>query len=251
MKKLCSTVMVLLFVCVVAFAQGQPSAKFAIVWEDTPLIAITSAETCDPANDDFDFDRDSGVLLATMKMPSGKEILAGISAESVILLNTRVTAKNGGSGTATAFGSVRVRIKAVNLDTGDVYWPVPDGRIVLNMRMQQLSAKLGGVIEECTVGDDGVIDVGTECTVTPEEIGLLTASASANHFNVVFPDLPQGTYKIRARFVVVSASAAAVTAVDPAEACAYAGSVVVLKDRIVTLQDVRAVKGSIETVEIE
>jgi hypothetical protein len=231
------------------FAQGQPSAKFAAVWSDNPLIAQTTASTCDADVDNFEESSATGALLATMKMPSGKEILAGISAESEILLTTGVKGKQGGSGTATATGTVGVRIKAVNVDTDQIYFPVPNGNITLHARTQTLSATLGGVLDSCTDSNgDGVIDGETECTFTDEQIELITGHTSANHFNVVFPNLPSGTYQIRARFTVGSTSGASVS--DPDNACAWAGSYVALGDRIVTLQDVRAVKGAIEEVEI-
>jgi hypothetical protein len=242
-----------------AFAQGDPSAKFAAAWDNSLLIAETVAESCDPALTNplldpsdpaavFDFDSASDVVMATMKMSQGKEILAGISAESKILLQTNVKGKLGGSSTAAGYGKVAVRIYAKNVDTGERFPPVPNGRIVLNARYQQLDATLGGVIESCTdENTDGTIDVATECVISPEEIGLLTSNQSANSFNVVFVDLPQGTYKIKARFTVLSSSFADATE----NACAYAHSKVVLGDRIVTLQDVRAVKGSIEPVEIQ
>ena len=232
-----------------AFAQGQPSAKFAAVWSDNPLAVETSATTCGvEADEAFDSDSATGALLATMKMPTGKEILAGISAESKIGLLTGVKGRNGGSGTASATGRVGVRIKAVNVGTGQIYLPVPNGDITLHARVQTLSATLGGVIESCTdANGDGTIDVATECVVSDEEISLFTENTSANHFNVVFPNLPAGVYQIKARFTVESTSSALDSGDD---ACAYAGSWVLLSDRIVTLQDVRAVKGEITEVEI-
>ena len=260
MKKNMSIFLVLLlFVCGATFAQ---SAKFAAVYSDNPVIAASSAESCDPAvedpeaesydpDPDFGIDMNGSVLLASMKMPQGKEILAGISTESLILLRTTVKGKNGGSGTAAGYGKVAVKIFAYNTNDHGFYKPVPNGRIVLNARYQQLSATLGGVIDSCNVSVDpetgeGSIDVSEDCLVYPEEIGLLTKNQSANHFNVVFKDLPQGTYKIFAFFTVLSTSFADATA----DACAYADSFVLLGDRIVTLQDVRAVKGSIEEVDL-
>ena len=144
-----------------------------------------------------------------------------------------------------------VKIFAYNTDTHAFYKPVPNGRVVLNARYQQLSATLGGIIDSCAVNVDpisgeGSIDIAQDCEVYPEEIGLLTKNQSANHFNVVFRDLPQGTYRIIAFFTVLSTSFADATV----DGCAYASSFVLLGDRIVTLQDVRAVKGSIEEVEI-
>jgi hypothetical protein len=261
MKKALIISVLMLFACGAAFAQ---SAKFAAVYSDNPVIAASSAESCDATIDDpdpetpdvddpepeFDKDLHGSVLLATMKMPQGKEILAGISTESLILLNTTVKGKNGGGRTAAGYGKVAVKIFAYNAKTGAFYRPVPNGRIVLNARYQQLSATLGGVIDSCDVSvdpitGDGTIDVSEDCEVYPEEIGLLTKNQSANHFNVVFKDLPQGDYRIIAFFTVLSTSFADATV----DGCAYASSFVLLGDRIVTLQDVRAVKGSIEEVD--
>jgi hypothetical protein len=256
MKRLGVFFIVILFLCGTVFAQGDPSAKFAAVYSSNPLAVGTYAESCDEAGaGDMDWGR--ATLLAKMKMPQGKEILAGVSAESFIALYTKLTGKNGGSASAVGYGKVAVKVKACNVDTFECFDPVPNGRIVMNARLQALSATMGGVINSCTDGlggenpdgsdsnpPDGTIDIATECIVDPEEMALFTTSEAANHFNLVFEDLPQGTYEIKAKFKVLSASFADATAVelDGQAACAYAGSYVILGDRIVTLQDVRAVK---------
>ena len=254
MRKITAALLVATALAIVApapaFAQGQPSAKFAAAWENLPLAVRSDATTCGvEADEAFDSDSATGTLLATMKTPTGKEILAGISAESKIALNTGVRAKNGGSAEATASGLVKVRVKAVNVATGQIYLPVPSPDITLHARVQTLSATLGGVIESCTdANGDGTIDVGTECVVSDEEIALFTSHTSANHFNVVFADLPSGVYQVRAKFTIRSSAAASDSGDD---ACAYAGSYVILKDRIVTLEGVRAVKGAIEVLEVD
>jgi len=250
----------LVFIAGTVFAQGDPSAKFAAAYSSSNLIVESDASACAGGAVPYAYqeaeDKASDVILATMKMPQGKEILAGISAQSKIILDTKVSGKNGGKATADALGKVAVRIKAVNVDDPtDVYFPVPSKLIVLNMQQQVLDATLGGVIESCniTVDELGVatpVNIAEDCVVTDEEIGLFTKSQSANHFNVVFVDMPQGTYHIKARFTVLSQTSAEAsvyinTEGDPvfeSGACADAYSKVVLGNRIVTLQDVRAVK---------
>lgn len=229
---------IMLLISASAFAQ---SAKFAAVYDTDPIVAMTSASACDDS--DFESDRDDGVLLASMHVPQGKEILAGISAESLILLATAVKGQKGGSGIAAGYGKVKAKVYAKNLDTGEIVYPVPSKWITFNARLQALSAKLGGVLLTCDIPDEGgEVDMQDACVYEDEFIALLTSNESANHFNVVFKDLLQGTYKIKAKFYVVSDSFAAATE----DACSYAGSYVVLKDRIVTLQEVRAVNGSLD-----
>jgi len=247
MKKIVG--MLSIFILVFSVAAFAQSAKFAAVYSEEPVIAESEAEASSVLGEsDFGWgiDLHGAVLLASMKMPQGKEILAGISTESLILLETYVKGKNGGSGIAAGYGRVEANVFAFNTDTHHFYRPVPNGRIIFNARYQQLNATLGGVIESCAdTNEDGTIDVATECTVEPEEIGLLTKNESANHFNVVFVDLPQGNYKIYAFFTVLSTSVAGTE--DEAEA--YAHSKVILGDRIVTLQEVRAVKDAIVPID--
>lgn len=253
MKKLTMAFVLVLFICGAALAQSVPSAKFAAVWSDQEIIANSAASTSELCGTVLPgiggTDTKEGALLATIKMPESKELLAGISAESKILLDTVVKSKSGYSATAMGEGSVAVNIYAKNVATGVKYAPVPSGVITLNARVQQLTAALGGVLLSCTdTNGDGTI-TASECQFTEEEIGLLTENASANHFNVLFPNLPQGTYEIRANFTVLSTSTATTT--SAINACAYASSKVTLGNRIVTLQDVRAVKDSVEPVVVD
>jgi hypothetical protein len=62
--------------------ESEVRRKSAAVWSDNPMIAATQADTCTEGNDVFDIVPNTGALLTTMKMPSGKEILAGVPAQS-------------------------------------------------------------------------------------------------------------------------------------------------------------------------
>lgn len=122
--------------------------------------------------------------------------------------------------------------------TGGVVYAEP-GPITLNARTQELSAILGGVIESCTVGDDGIIDVGTECTVTDEEIRLLLDTLSAHHDNFVFPNVPTGEYKVIARFDADVSTDTEETLVT-GDTANEANASLVVGPRVVTVEVIRA-----------
>ena len=95
---------------------------------------------------------------------------------------------------------------------------------MLASRTQELEATLGGVIESCTTTD---IDFSTalgfvtsvnsvtwdldDCEVEDEAIRLALTTMAAHHFNFVFPNLPQGNYKVIARFTTSARAEAEVT----------------------------------------
>jgi hypothetical protein len=142
--------------------------------------------------------------VANIKTPGSKtDLLIGVSIETGIVTDTVVKGKNGGGGTAQASGEIRVSLE---IDSGavDVYPPA----VTFDARTQRLSAVLGGVIEECTCTVvDGVctIDVSEDCTVTPEEIGLLLDTVGAHHFNFVALNVGPGDHTIDVTVDIVAA----------------------------------------------
>ena len=129
--------------------------------------------------------------------------------------------------------------------------------------MHTINATLGGVIESCTDGDlDGTIDISTDCVVTGEEIGLMLETVSANHFNFVLPNLDQGKYNITAYFTTRADAAIDIDECtvggDVEDGCvggdgevsARAFAKAFIGKYMVTVQQVRAVKGSILDVDI-
>jgi hypothetical protein len=140
------------------------------------------------------------VLSTTLKVPgSKKDLLIGVSIESGVFTETQVKGKNGGTDLATASGSVDI---TVYLDGEEV----APGTVTFNHREQEMEATFGGVIDQCTVGDDGIIDVDVDCIVTDEMIRLLLDTTSANHFNFIAPNVGPGEHLIE---VVADVTAAA------------------------------------------
>jgi hypothetical protein len=266
---------------IAAGAMAAPSAKFAAVYGDGGPYVVSEVEVSGTV-DASDFDENDGYTFARIKVPQGKELLVGVSAEVGLTTDTSIKGKNGGAAKAIAGakGAVIVvahRVGDCSPGDGDTCGAVAaPGDVILNSRVQALNATLGGVIESCTdgLGDtgtpddgigndpDGTIDVSTECVVTDEEIGLILETVSANHFNFVLPDLDQGEYNITAYFTTRADAAIDIDEctvggeVDDGclggdgEVTARAFAKAFIGKYMVTVQQVRAVKGSILDVDI-
>jgi hypothetical protein len=163
-------------------AVAGPAAKFAAQVQDLQIVPKTSGTG-----------GYTTVLTTSIKTPNQKDLLVGVSFETGLYTQTLVRSKNGSSDTESATATLKVRVL---LDGQQVSPDVEPDEVVYDHRLQQLSAILGGVIESCTVGDDGVIDVATECTVTDEEINLVLDTMAAHHFNFVVRDLGPGDHAV-------------------------------------------------------
>lgn len=264
-------------------AGGVPSAKFAATYTDEASLSVDAFATCSTTGglkaSCHDDATDRGHTLAIIKVPQDKELLVGVSAEIGLSTFGAIKGKNGGSGTAVADAEAAVTIHACPLGTdgaisGDCEMAAP-GPIKLSKRVQELSAKLGGVIEECTftavdpsIGDT-TINIANDCTVNDEEIALLLDTTAAHHFNFVLPNMDQGEYELTAVFT--TAASANVYLCDPqaydfdddssddytTEGCDTAGEVAgtaqaasVINKSMVTVQTVRAAKGGIVDAEL-
>jgi hypothetical protein len=212
----------------VGTAISAPSSKFAATINKVQLVS-SSAGTKNVADD----------LVAFIKVPSQKDLLVGVSLEIAIDTQTKVKGKNGGGGSAIAEGEVVVMVAAEDGD-GNVYVAEP-GMVVFASREQELSAVLGGVIDSCTVGDDGVIDVDQECVVTEEEINLILKTTAAHHFNFVVPNLPSGEYAVKV-YLTANTDATTVDSIldDAVTGANTAQADVVVGPKVVTVQEVRA-----------
>ncbi len=246
---------------------GPPSAKFAATWTTEPglesvvIITDASADTGEVV-----VDPNSGYTLATIKVPQGKELLIGVSAEIGLVTNTSVKGKNGGAARAVAGGEGYVTVFAVPHNGGDSVQAAP-GQIMLSKRVQELSATLGGVIQSCQVvcGLDTTTDaiicddivIAEDCEITDEEIGLLQSTTAAHHFNLLLPDMNQGVYDIKAVFT--TGARAEVDICDAGEECsndpdgtvtASAAATAIINKTMLTVQQVRAAKDSLHEVDI-
>jgi len=247
---------------------GTPSAKFAATYTETPSLSVTATVTCDGTlNEVCTADQALvGQTLATIKVPQGKELLVGVSAEIGLITFGAVKGKNGGSATAIADAEAAVSIHACPVDfggvvTGDCTLAKP-GAVKLSKRVQELSAKLGGVIKDCTDFTPGTFDVSEDCNVNDEEIALMLSTTASHHFNFVLPNMDQGVYDIVAVFT--TAASAEVVLCDytnelgyTTEDCDADGTVAataeaasVINKSMLTVQTVRAAKGGIIDAEI-
>ena len=250
-------------------AMAGPSAKFAATYTDTPALSSVAVIT-DATVDTVVVDSKEGYTLATIKVPQDKELLVGVSAEIGLGTYGEVKGKNGGSAKAIADAEAYVTVFAIPKAGGDIATAAP-GQIMLSKRVQELSATLGGVIQECTDGDtdfdgtadtdpDGTIDIVEECVVTDEAIGLLQDTTAAHHFNFVLPNMDQGEYDIKAVFT--TGARAEVKICDSAQdycgdlyddlgtVSASAEAKAIINKTMVTVQQVRATKGGIIDTEI-
>lgn len=204
----------------VAAPASAASSKFAAQLSRLSLIAETTDATVD-------------VLTATIKTPNKHDLLIGVSLEGGLYTQTKVTGKNGGGGSATATAGIAVRVLVDGVEA-------EPGVVTFTMRMQKLSAVLGGVIESCDDADgDGAIDISDDCVVTDEEIELILRTLAAHHFNFVAIDLTPGVHT-----VVVEAAITTVTATDDVagfDSLNTASAMALVGKGSVTVQQVRAI----------
>lgn len=252
-------------------AHAAPSAKFAATYTETPSLSVRAFATCDTSGGVAEHCSDeasaAGHTMAYVKVPQDKELLVGVSAEIGLSTFGAIKGKNGGSGTAVADAEAAVSVHACPVGGGDCTMAAP-GPVKLSKRIQELSAKLGGVIKDCTftaeLEGETTVDISEDCNVNDEEIALLLDTTAAHHFNFVLPNLPQGEYEIKAMFT--TAASADVYLCDPQEYAdgAYtteecdadstvagtAEAASVINKSMVTVQTVRAAKGGIIDAEI-
>jgi hypothetical protein len=263
---------IILAACVPCMAMAAPSAKFAATYTNEPMLSVSAVVTCDLPDVDSDIGNcqasanDNGHTLATIKVPQDKELLVGVSAEIGLTTFGAVKGKNGGSATAIADAEAAVSIHACPVGGGDCITAEPGG-VKLSKRIQELSAKLGGVIKECDIAVDtttgeGTFDVSDDCIVNDEEIALLLSTTASHHFNFVLPNMDQGEYDIKAMFT--TAASAEVVLCDyenskgyTTEDCDADGTVAataeaasVINKTMLTVQTVRAAKGGIIDADI-
>lgn len=254
------------FVATPVYAQ---SAKFAAVWTDGGTVVESTA--CDSTEAEFcgdlpTSDQDLGITFANIKVPQSKELLVGVSAQVGLFTSTEVKGKRGSVSYAMAGAGAGVMPYACNYATGECT-PGEPGFIVLDARIQELEAMLGGIIESCTVDVEVNTDTGvgsgtfdlSMCEVAQEEISLALHTLGANHFNFVFPDLDSGEYAIIGMFYTAAQAVAMASCPDPeispycveGDGDASALSHAFIGKTMMTIQEVRAVKGSLSPQEFD
>jgi hypothetical protein len=213
-----------------AFAQ---SAKFAATWNtDDVTVAANASCDSDPETEDIPDcpDEESQNLIAqaemaTIHIGSHKSILVGVSSQIGIHLLTIAKGKGGSTvedvtSTARAEGDVGLGLTLVASNGNMCQTIAPSDSITLKKEIRELQVGATSTADEVEV-----------------MVGIDTMSESAHHFEFLGVECPQGTYTLTATFDLTALARAA--GYD-----ATAAATVTLGDRMVTLQEVRAVKGS-------
>ncbi|OHY96543.1 hypothetical protein BI375_03220 [Vibrio rotiferianus] len=231
---------------------AAPSAKFAATWDEASPKFVSTAVIQDATTDTIALDQNEGFLLTTIKVPQDKELLIGVSAEIGITTDTTIKGKDGGAAKAIAGGAAWVVVTATPIGGGEPIEAAP-GAVMLSSRVQELSATLGGVLEECTDGDlDGTIVVQEDCTVSEEQIGLMQETLASHHFNFVLPDMDAGEYELVANFFTradASVDIDELTVTDGGTVSGSSYAEAFVGKNMVTVQQVRAVR-TLSEVEI-
>ena len=216
-----------------AFAQ---SAKFAASWDDDvktvdARIASGGAAACFGDGTGSGTSGDPCVLaealLTTLDVAQHKDLLIGVSAQIGLITFTQAKGKNTDPtiGSASASGSVLVTLELRDPDTAAVIQTAAPGPVIFAARLQELKVDVRG-------GD--ILDPPIEVVVS-----LLLDTTAAHHFNFLGVDLDQGFYDVVAVFDL-----SAFVAIVGLEAIAEAK--VTLGPRVVTAQEVRAVRGGLD-----
>jgi hypothetical protein len=261
-----------------AFAQ---SAKFHAMYNPGTIVASQasctaklSADGSDGMCTEVDLQDAIAANVAKIRVAQGKELLGNLSAQVALFTMNGVVGGNGAKARSAAYASGAVSLQACNKRTDQCYTAVPH-MVTLSSRQQELEATLGGVLEECSIAlvdedEDGLSDFGEldagSCDFSPEEIKIMTNTVAAHSYNFVFPNLNVGNYVVKAKVYTEAMAEAAVTCGEPdedgngeddtsyvdciekAEASASAEAMATISNAMLTVQEVRAAKGSLETL---
>ena len=209
-------------------ALALPSAKFAASYDTDPVLAETALVSCtDGSCSDATPTPIAEVEMATIHVAQQKSLLIGVSAQTGIYTMTEAKGKKTGeeadgtcipgSTTSKAEGTVAVTVNLERIGGGYNQSAQP-GPVVFDARLQELTV--------------------SACTDEFVAVKLVLDTTAAHHFNFLGIELPQGDYKVKATYDL-SALAGVVGLAGMAQAK------VALGPRVITLQEVRAVKGSI------
>jgi hypothetical protein len=226
------------------------ASKFDASW-DTTTVSV-KAEIADPATVATCTNEDSGTgtradpcvlaetTIATLDVAQQKDLLIGVSGQIGLVTFTQAKGKHANDGTvtegsATAGAGVNVTVMLKDADSGETVQTAAPGPVTFAARIQELKVS----VPECSVPLDldgsGTVAYDADCEVL---VSLMLNTTAAHHFNFIGVDLDQGTYDVVAQFDL-----SAFVAIVGEDAAAEAE--VVLGPRMVTVQEVRAAKGSL------
>jgi hypothetical protein len=136
------------------------------------------------------------ILHSSIKTSEQKDLVMGVSLECGLYTRTKVSGQKGQKSTADGQAKVEVAV-ILDYHTPNARTASP-GWVTFCEREQELSATLGGVLEECdvTLNYDPVtgelIDgsfTKDDCIFSDEDIQLMLRTMSANHFNFILTNV--------------------------------------------------------------
>lgn len=228
-------------VALVAFVSGNAqaqSAKFAANWS-TDVVSVKAGiayNPCDPTNttpictdqdgvpiepDEDNICYNTESLLAKIGVAQQNELMVGVSAQIglVTLTQAKKVADTTTLGEALAEAKVGVTLELRDPETGEVFQTAAPGPVIFAARLQEI--KVGGTSDAVEV-----------------LVRLKLGTTAAQHFNFLFVDLIADTYDVVAVFDL-----SAFVEIFGEDSMAEAE--VILGPRMVTVQEVRAVKDSL------
>ncbi len=238
-------IVIVAVVALVAFVSGNAqaqSAKFAANWSNdvvsvkagiaynpsdptntTPICTDQDGVPIEPDEDNICYNTEA--LLAKIGVAQQKDLLIGVSAQIglVTLTQAKKVTDTTTLGEALAEAKVGVTVELRDPETGEVFQTAAPGPVIFAARLQEI--KVG-----CADGDEVMVS-------------LLLKTTAAHHFNFLGIDLDQGVYDVEAVFDLNAF--ASVVGVD-----SLAEAEVILGPRMLTLQEVRAVKDSLDPLPI-
>lgn len=170
------------------------------------------------------------VLSTSIKTANKKDLFIDVSLETGLYDQTKVRS-NGNKDTASAEVTIKVQVLVDGL-------PAYPGNVVFDRRNQTLSATLGGILSNCTDSNgDGDIDLN-DCTLAPEEIGLILDTMAAHSFNFIMDDLKPGKHLVEVQAMISTSSSSGAGAAS-CNATIGKGSVTVEEVRLIKDEDIQ------------
>jgi len=233
------------------FATGAAaqSAKFAANY-GTDTVTLIPLTTLTGSSGSMDLGPVGTELLGKIRAPKGKELLIGVSGVANIVTFTEAKGRNGaGDSTSIAEGTLGLEVRYAPEAAGQSAADVCDygliaalGPLTFASRRQQLTVNVDlNLIDLDGTDEVTADDLGIDGTVT---VALGLDTTAAHHFNFVAIDLVESAvYDVAACFTGTGHLEVSSSDIQDSNT---AKTAVAIAHRMVTVQEVRAVKGSIE-----
>lgn len=241
MRKLVMLIAGLALAGSVSSGASATSAKFAANFASNEVTLAEFVINTDASGPTGTFAEE---LLATIRAPKGKEFLLGVSGVANIVTFTEAKGRNkAGTSTAVAEGIMNLEVRYAPTGSGSICTTgliAAPGALTFASRRQELSVTVDlDVIDDPNNNMNIAQFLDIEGSVT---VALGLDTTAAHHFNFVAIDLPtSGEYDVVACFSGDGSVGVTEAEVNDNKARSF----VAILHRMLTVQEVRAVKDSI------